>query len=110
MAVLLVILRKRLLGQREAHQFIILDKPDRDLSCKEDKVVLPIPSLLSSGSVCISLERGHTGKEAAAFLGTQGGSPLAHLQPSKISLQLGPHSQDMQQGWSPQAGLSSHSV
>lgn len=49
MAILLVILRKHLLRQGEAHKFIILSKPDRDLSCKEDKkIVLPIPSLLSS--------------------------------------------------------------
>ena len=46
---ILVILGKHLFGQGEAHKFIILGKPDRDLSCKEDKkIVLPIPSLLSS--------------------------------------------------------------
>lgn len=85
MAVLLVILGKHLLGQREAHQFIIPGKPDRDLSCKEDKVVLPIPSLLSSGSTCISLERGHTGKEEAAFLGTRGDPHLPICSPAKPS-------------------------
>lgn len=49
MAILLEILGKHRLRQGEVHKFIILAKPDRDLSCKEDKkIVSAIPSLLPS--------------------------------------------------------------
>lgn len=75
MAILLVIL---LFRQGEAHKFIILGKPDRDLSCKEDKkIVLPIPSLLSSWWHMHFPGEGSQMKEGGCFSG--GSRWVAHL-------------------------------
>jgi len=75
MVVLQVILRKHLLGQGEALKFIILGKPDRDLSCKEDKkIVLPIPSLLPSWHVHFPGEGSHR-NGGSPFSGCSGWDP-----------------------------------
>lgn len=101
MAILLVILQKHLLGQGEAHKFIILGKPDRDLSCKEDKkIVLPIPSLLSSWRHVHFPGEGSHMEEGGCFSGRSGYDPHVPVcspagRECKTLLWLGSYSQDM---------------
>lgn len=81
MAILLEILGKHQLQQGELHKFIILGKPDRDLSCKEDKkIVLAIPSLLPCCGTCISPQRGLTPAKGRGFSSIPGGIPIPSLQ------------------------------
>lgn len=88
MAILLEILGKHQLQQGGVHKFIILGKPDRDLSCKEDKkIVLAIPSLLPCCGTCISPQRGLTPAKGCGFSSVPGGIPIPNLQPSRQGMQ-----------------------